>query len=200
MLPRAALPLSVLLLALPSTFAACKQQDQAGGGSSVEADEEALPKLDEAAAARALDAVAGAPPEVRKVLATAGLAELEAGRLDADFLAGWKAVAEAAPEFRSRLAAKAILDNVDMLDEACEAEGAAVMRELAAAAPGQKAELMWTKCGLERHGLVDAGAAKAADASALTLAHMAFAHIEARGGVTAEERELLAMSATLPPS
>ncbi len=196
-MPRAA-TLSLLLgLTTLALGSACKR-DAAGepeGGAK-----QGLAKVDDAAAGRAIDAIASAPADAHGLLAAAALVELEAGRLDAKFLDGWKAIAQAPPEQRRLLAARAISDSLAMLDEACEAEAAAVMQRVAEAPPEQKAALLWTECALERHGLVSADAAKAADPSALILAHMAFAHVQARGGVAAKERELLAMSVAAPPA
>ncbi len=180
----------VLVTVASGALAGCKGGAPSSGGES-------LPALDDALAAQGVEALNGAPPEARSELAMKFLVELEGARLGAEFVEGWEALGKAPPSLRGRIAAEAINDNVGMLDAACEVSGAEAMRKVAEVAPAEKSAKIYELCNFGRHGLVDDAAIAQVEPLAMVLAHMAFAHIEAHGDVSDDERTLLRAAATM---
>jgi len=154
-----------------------------------------LPGLDDAMAAQGVAAVNGATPEERSEMAMKFLIELERPRLGGDFVGGWRALSKAPPRERGRLAAEAISENLGMLDAACEVSGTEAMRRAAEINPADKSKEIFAMCDFGRHGLIDEQTAARTEPMPMVLAHMAFAHIEAHGGVSQDERLLLRAAA-----
>lgn len=157
---------------------------------------EPLPKLDADGAAKAVEAIAGASEEMQGKLAAVALAELEVQRLGPSFVAGLNAMAQAAPDQRAMLVAKSIQENIDMLDLACEADGAKTMGSLGSVDVTQRQAVLWDSCKFEKLGLISKDVGMKSDGISAILAHMAFAKLKKHGATDPNERKLLELLAT----
>lgn len=168
------------------------------GATKAQTEAEPLPAVDARAAADALAAIASAPEEAQSGLAMKSLVKIEEQRLGKSFVGGWHGVATAPPDMRLQSAAPAISENPAMFEAACNPDVSKTFQAIDAAAPEQQMDLLWTTCDLARHGFMTREQAEGADVSAVLLTHMAFVHIQARGGTEPNERKLLERAAQLP--
>lgn len=186
--------LSVLLLS-STLVVACDSDKQSAAEQPTSAAPKPLPKLDTAAAAQAIEALASASEPMKPALAARLFADLEEKRLGESFVDGLQAIEQTEIHQRANHAAKAIAENLSMLNAACEADAAETLTATATMSDDQRAGALWSACEFDRLGLVANDVGKASDPTAMLLAHMAFATLKQAGPLDANERALLEMIA-----
>jgi len=177
------LALVLLLCACPAASNSTSRDGSTAG--SLE-----LPDVDAGAAAELEQALASAPAEMKPMFAAAALAELEQARLPSSFLAGLDAMANVAPDMRAPMLAKAIGENMAMLDHLCggKGEGIAMMRRLADAVWERRSAIIYDSCGLEGRGYVERGQLPGVDGMVMLMAHLVDDHLRRGGELHAGER------------
>lgn len=153
-----------------------------------------LAPLDTKAAAEAVASVEFGPPQAQAELALRALAELEKTRLGASFAAGFVDLVDAPPDSRAKHAAPALAANTKLLGTMCGERGAALLQELALIDESRRAKEIWSRCELERLGLLPAAAAARADPTTLLLVHMASTKLTAGGELEGNERALFELA------
>ena len=217
MLPRCFL-LATLGLSAPAGLGGCDADDTAAENGGADANASAatggaaaslgpaakpeleLPPVDAVQAEKLGSALRSVDGEVAPELASAGLAELEAGRLPPSFIEGLQAITRAPPDQRAMLIAKSLSENVVMLNHLC-GDGVGVMRSLATLAPEQRGDALFDGCKLADHGLVDRAAMAKRDGMMVLMGHLVFDHLSRGGPLHPGERAAIEamISAPAPP-
>lgn len=160
---------------------------------------QALAKLDAKGAAEGVKSLAAAAEDQRPLLAARALVELENARLGPSFIAGLDGFVAADPAFRAQTVAKAISENIVMLDAVCGTGSDKFMRSLGMMSPEQRKSALWDRCKFAEHGLVSEAEGKAAEPLAIILAHMAYVYLKAHD-ISDDETTLLKTLASMKPA
>ncbi len=153
----------------------------------------ALPSVDAGAAKQAVEALEAAAPNQKPVIAAAALAELEAKRLPPSLIEGLEAISQAPPDQRAMLLAKSISTNIALLDQACGTDARKLMGSMATMAPATRDDVVWSKCNLLPHGLMQESDRATSDPLLAMVAHMVLMHLESGGGASDDEKTLMKM-------
>lgn len=164
--------------------------DEAKSGDASEAKAK-LPPVDAKAVKDAVTALSELDADQHAVFAAAALAELEKSRLPASLVEGLDALKSVSPDQRALVLARIIEKNIQLLNEACDADAIELMKKLATVNVDTRHDLVWKTCKFERHGLVTAANTTGSEPIATMVAHMAYVHLAAGGPVSGDEKALL---------
>ncbi len=145
-----------------------------------------------AEAKKAVDAIATAARDIRPVLATAAIVELDQAGLPPSLVEGLKAITQSPPDMRAAMLAKSLSENMGLLDEVCGSDARALMQSLATMDPASRDAALWNGCNMERHGVMTESDRAGSDPLLAMVAHMVFVHVSKKRTLSDEERSLLA--------